>query len=314
MGRTGITVLARSEQGTEKPQWIKPENSAFGRRKPFSRFDCASRIASVTYLSAISLCPGSFGNLACRNERFREGDVIRRVFERVVEAALRPSGWRRSFAVDASLIQADVNKQRSIAGQDWRRDRDPARSSRAVKEYLATSTNRRGVRPATSPEVHLASIRGPARLRRDSSPVLRFARSEWRRALYLDTISVNRSAMRAGLAWFSISTVTLNVSITCPGARSSVIRANRRDPLGNEVPWDSRCARRRRAGVSSPHRLIISAGAGLLTEAAITGFEELTRVLRSAAMRVGARAAQGQGGLCAFRACASRALPAHVPS
>jgi hypothetical protein len=39
---------------------------------------------------------------------------------------------------DASLIQADANKQRSIAGQDWRRDRDPARSSRAVKEYLAT--------------------------------------------------------------------------------------------------------------------------------------------------------------------------------
>ena len=42
------------------------------------------------------------------------------------------------FAVDASLIAADANKQRSIAGQDWRRDRDPARSSRAVKEYLAT--------------------------------------------------------------------------------------------------------------------------------------------------------------------------------
>src|SRR5271166_231671 len=42
------------------------------------------------------------------------------------------------FAVDASLIQADANKQRSIAGQDWRRDRDPKRSSRAVKEYLAT--------------------------------------------------------------------------------------------------------------------------------------------------------------------------------
>jgi hypothetical protein len=42
------------------------------------------------------------------------------------------------FAVDASLIQADANKQRSIAGEDWRRDRDPARSSRAVKEYLAS--------------------------------------------------------------------------------------------------------------------------------------------------------------------------------
>ena len=35
-------------------------------------------------------------------------------------------------------MQADANKQRSIAGQDWRRDRDPKRSSRAVKEYLAT--------------------------------------------------------------------------------------------------------------------------------------------------------------------------------
>ena len=32
------------------------------------------------------------------------------------------------FAVDASLIAADANKQRSIAGQDWRKNRDPARS------------------------------------------------------------------------------------------------------------------------------------------------------------------------------------------
>src|ERR1700754_4635563 len=74
-----------------------------------------------------------------RNERFREGDVFRRVFERVVETCIA-SGLvgGEGFAVDASLIQADANKQRSIAGQDWRRDRDPARSSRAVKEYLAT--------------------------------------------------------------------------------------------------------------------------------------------------------------------------------
>ena len=35
-------------------------------------------------------------------------------------------------------VAADANKQRSIAGQDWHRDRDPKRSSRAVKEYLAT--------------------------------------------------------------------------------------------------------------------------------------------------------------------------------
>ena len=74
-----------------------------------------------------------------RNERFREGDVFRRVFERVVDACIAAGlVGGEGFAVDASLIQADANKQRSIAGQDWRRDRDPQRSSRAVKEYLAT--------------------------------------------------------------------------------------------------------------------------------------------------------------------------------
>jgi transposase len=74
-----------------------------------------------------------------RNERFREGDVFRRVFERVVEACIAAGlVGGEGFAVDASLIQADANKQRSIAGEDWRNDRDPARSSRAVKEYLAT--------------------------------------------------------------------------------------------------------------------------------------------------------------------------------
>src|SRR5258708_2023553 len=61
------------------------------------------------------------------------------MFERVVERCIAAGlVGGEGFAVDASLIQADANKQRWIAGQDWRRDRDPARSSRAVKEYLAT--------------------------------------------------------------------------------------------------------------------------------------------------------------------------------
>jgi len=42
------------------------------------------------------------------------------------------------FAVDASLIVADANKQRSIPGQDWDKNRAPEKASRAVKEYLAT--------------------------------------------------------------------------------------------------------------------------------------------------------------------------------
>jgi hypothetical protein len=72
-----------------------------------------------------------------RNERFREGDVFLGVFERVVETCIAAGlVGGEGFAVDASLIQADANKQRSIAGQDWLRDRDPQRSSRAVN--LAT--------------------------------------------------------------------------------------------------------------------------------------------------------------------------------
>jgi hypothetical protein len=42
------------------------------------------------------------------------------------------------FAVDASLIEADANKDRSIPGTEWRRERDPATASHAVREYLAT--------------------------------------------------------------------------------------------------------------------------------------------------------------------------------
>src|SRR6202140_3019133 len=74
-----------------------------------------------------------------RNERFRDSDIFRSVFERVVEACIAADlVGGEGFAVDASLIAADANKQRSIAGQDWRRDRDPKSASRAVKEYLAT--------------------------------------------------------------------------------------------------------------------------------------------------------------------------------
>jgi 5-methyltetrahydropteroyltriglutamate--homocysteine methyltransferase len=76
----------------------------------------------------VHICQGTFSR--ARNERFRDGDVFRRVFERVVETCIGAGlVWGEGFAVDASLIQADANKQRSIAGQDWRRDRDPARSS-----------------------------------------------------------------------------------------------------------------------------------------------------------------------------------------
>ena len=74
-----------------------------------------------------------------RNESFRNSDIFRRVFERVVEACIAMGlVGGEGFAVDASLIAADANKQRSIPGKDWDKKRDPQTASRAVREYLAT--------------------------------------------------------------------------------------------------------------------------------------------------------------------------------
>jgi transposase len=74
-----------------------------------------------------------------RNERFRDGDVFRHVFERVVEACIVAGlVGGEGFAVDASLIVADANKQRSVPGKDWDKNRNWQGASRAVKEYLAT--------------------------------------------------------------------------------------------------------------------------------------------------------------------------------
>ena len=74
-----------------------------------------------------------------RNERFRDSDIFRSVFERVVEACIAAGlVGGEGFAVDASLIAADANKQRSIPGKDWDKNRSPEKASRAVKEYLAT--------------------------------------------------------------------------------------------------------------------------------------------------------------------------------
>jgi len=74
-----------------------------------------------------------------RNERFRESEVFRRVFERVVGACIEAGlVGGEGFAVDASLIEADANRQRSIPGVEWKKQIDPVAASRAVKEYLAT--------------------------------------------------------------------------------------------------------------------------------------------------------------------------------
>jgi transposase len=77
-----------------------------------------------------------------RNERFREHDVFRRVFERVVAACIKADlVGGKGFAVDASLIAADANKCGSTPGNEWSRNIDPATVERAVQDYLANLDN-----------------------------------------------------------------------------------------------------------------------------------------------------------------------------
>ena len=61
-----------------------------------------------------------------RHGRFRESDVFRHLFESVVERCIAEGlVGGEGFAVDASLIEADANRQRSVPGLDWNTKRDP---------------------------------------------------------------------------------------------------------------------------------------------------------------------------------------------
>src|SRR5215472_3734085 len=60
-----------------------------------------------------------------RNERFGDHDIFRHVFERVVAACIGAGlVGGKGFAVDASSIQADANKHRSIPGTEWTKNID----------------------------------------------------------------------------------------------------------------------------------------------------------------------------------------------
>jgi hypothetical protein len=74
-----------------------------------------------------------------RNERFRDSDIFRSVFERVVGACIGAGlVGGEGFAVDASLIVADANKQRSTPGPQWNKELNAEAVSRATQDYLAT--------------------------------------------------------------------------------------------------------------------------------------------------------------------------------
>ena len=70
-----------------------------------------------------------------RNGRFRDSDLLRRLFEETVaRCILEGLVGGEGFAVDASLIKADANRQNSTPGDEWEPPDDPGH---AVREYLA---------------------------------------------------------------------------------------------------------------------------------------------------------------------------------
>jgi len=74
-----------------------------------------------------------------RHGRFRQSDILRHLFETVVQRCLREGlVGGEGFAVNAKLIAADANKQPSVPGDQWRIGSLDADAGRAVREYLAT--------------------------------------------------------------------------------------------------------------------------------------------------------------------------------
>ena len=74
-----------------------------------------------------------------RHGRFRESDALRRLFESVVQRCMAEGlVGAEGFAVDASLIAADANKQRSVPSEDWKPEELKEDAVRAAREYLAT--------------------------------------------------------------------------------------------------------------------------------------------------------------------------------
>ena len=69
-----------------------------------------------------------------RHGRFRDSDLLRRLFEETVARCIAEGlVGGEGFAVDASMIKADANRQNSTPGDAWEPPDDPGH---AVREYL----------------------------------------------------------------------------------------------------------------------------------------------------------------------------------
>ena len=80
-----------------------------------------------------------------RQERFRQSDALRRVFEAVVAMSIAAGlVGGEAFSIDASLIKADVDKKKRMPGDQPIAWPTTEEASHAVREYLAALDTARG--------------------------------------------------------------------------------------------------------------------------------------------------------------------------
>ena len=90
-----------------------------------------------------------------RHGRFRDSDLLRQLFEMTVERCMAEGlVGGEGFAVDASLIRADVHRQRSVPGGEGL---PPEAVGRAVREYLEVLDDAAfgGATPVTPKRINL---------------------------------------------------------------------------------------------------------------------------------------------------------------
>ncbi len=181
-----------------------------------------------------------------RHGRFRESDALRRLFETVLERCMAEGLVRgEGFAIDASVIKADANRERGPAGDeaiDWKA---PGRSTRAVREYL-TALDQDGPPMTTRASISL------------TDPAARWTCAPGGPAFY--AYSTNYLIdLKAG--------IIVDVEAT-PAARRDEIVATRpyRGPIRIETStagWRYRLRQRRDAGLAGGRQADCTACAGI---------------------------------------------------
>lgn len=105
-----------------------------------------------------------------RHGRYRDSDILRFVFETVVQRCMDEGLVKgEGFAIDASLIKADVSRQRAVPGSDDIDWGPAATQSRPVREYLEALDNEETITTTppksislTDPAARWTAAKGPA--------------------------------------------------------------------------------------------------------------------------------------------------------